>query len=885
MRAFRRLLLLTLFAAAGVALALGVGLSSRPPEPNVAEAASDPAAGHEVCTAQGCRLPATDHEPRNLKDSQPTDSSESRSTGDAGKAAAATAPSVLTADRQTTVKPNHGEPGRSDRPSEDKTADSGVTEEPTAKSPNPASNPSATEALSQYPSTESTSTHSANTGPIQLSLAPSAAGEAAIPHRTPANSSDNAGQLADPYPRLARLLKSGSSNTSTAEPSGPAKPAARATLPEPATLPAAGVSQTPAVGSVPAEPVPAPPGVRWPTAVPTPLPPVGAAVQSANGNPVPTPPAAGLSSPSAEGDPAVGGRAKGSVARVTTGEGDNALSIHIQNADIREVLELLSEKGNLNILAGNAVQGKVSATLRGVDIDSALKAILRSTGLVSRREGKFIYVGTPQEFIQIEQSLDQVGTRVYRPNYVTADELKTLITPLLTATTGTASVSTPAEKGISSTTDAAGNGPAGGDTLLVRDYEAVLAQVDQVVAEVDVRPLQVSIEAMILSVKLSDGNTFGVNFQLLHGDHMKFGWGTIPNQSSAVKLSDKVTVSSSDTALDGLTSVLLNGGLKFGYLDSNVGLYINALESVGDTNVIATPRVTVLNKQRAYVHIGEKLGYISTTVTETASTSSVEFLDVGTELRLRPFISRDGLIRMEVHPELSTGSVDKEENYTIPNKEVTEVTTNVMIRDGCTAVIGGLIRNQLSTTATQVPVLGSLPFLGVLFRGTSETTERHEIIVLITPRIIYDPETAREGDKEACEYHRRQAVYAEKMNPFSKRWIARRYFRLAQSAWAEGDRDRALRFAELAVHFDPLNRAAIDLRSDIWLNKPVGDHTSPCPADAAAGVPLDGQAVAPWLLSDLEHEPSPKAAVQPHPLDPGQPGTRVEIKRPRVLQP
>jgi len=69
---------------------------------------------------------------------------------------------------------------------------------------------------------------------------------------------------------------------------------------------------------------------------------------------------------------------------------------------------------------------------------------------------------------------------------------------------------------------------------LVRDFEAVLAPVDQVVAEVDVRPLQVAIEAMILSVKLSDGNEFGVNFQLLHGDHMKFGWGTNPNQSSSV---------------------------------------------------------------------------------------------------------------------------------------------------------------------------------------------------------------------------------------------------------------------------------------------------------------------------------------------------------------
>lgn len=867
MRAFRRLLLLTLFAAAGVALALGVGLSSHPPEPSVAEASSGPA-GQERRV-----VPESHASARSGVSAIPGNAplEDARRLPPAAEAAPAQTPAV----KQKAAEARGGG-APADGPSAARpTAQIAEMEHSSAKTPGRLSPEKAAKGAEQPATVKIENTHAAD-APAGLPQAEMpAVQEPVIPRKPLADSSTSEGQLADPYPRLARLLKSGSASSEPAQNSGAASAPA---VPIPPTT--RGFLKPP--GALLPEPLPTPPGVRWPT--PSALPPAGAKPGPRAGDSgLPTPPGAGLGAAPAEPAPTSGAAGKGAVARITTGEGDNQLSMHIQNADIREVLELLSEKGNLNILAGNAVQGKVSATLRGVDVDSALKAILKSTGLVCRREGKFIYVGTPQEFTQIEQSLDQLGTRVYRPNYVTAEELKTLITPLLTASTGTAAVSSQPEKGISSTLEAKGDSFAGGDALLVRDFEAVLTQVDQVVAEVDVRPLQVSIEAMILSVKLNDGNDFGVNFQLLHGDHMKFGWGTIPNQSSAVKMSDKITVPTSATSLDGLTSVLLNGGLKFGYLDSNVGLYINALESIGDTNVIATPRVTVLNKQRAYVHIGEKLGYISTTVTETASTSSVEFLDVGTELRLRPFISRDGLIRMEVHPELSTGSVDKEENYTIPNKEVTEVTTNVIVRDGCTAVIGGLIRNQLATTATQVPVLGSLPFLGVLFRGSEETIERHEVIVLLTPRIIYDPESAREGDKEACEYHRRQAVYAEKMSPFSKRWIARRYFRLAQSAWAQGDRDRALRFVELAVHFDPLHRAAIDLRSDIWLNKRVGDHTSPCPVDAASA-PLDGQAVAPWLLSDLEHESVQKATL-PHPLDPGQPGARVDVKRPRVLQP
>jgi len=550
-------------------------------------------------------------------------------------------------------------------------------------------------------------------------------------------------------------------------------------------------------------------------------------------------------------------RPRNEITRSASGEGDGNLSIHFQNTDIREVLESLSEQGNLNILASNSVQGNVSATLNGVDVDSALDAILRSTGYVARREGKFIYVGNPKDFETLEQSLDTIGTRVYRPNYVTASELQALIQPLITSQTGVVSVSSPAETGIGAdATNAGGDAFAGGEVVLVRDYEAVLSEVDQVVAEIDVRPLQVAIEAMILSVRLDDGNDFGVNFELLRNNpNIRLGWGT---------------------PLEALTSLKFDkGGLKFGFLDSNLGAFLNALESVGDTNVIATPRLMVLNKHRAEILIGEELGYVSTTMTETSSTQSVEFLEVGAQLRLRPFISSDGLIRMEIHPELSTGSVEVEENFTLPNKETTQVTTNIMVRDGCTLVIGGLMREEMQTTSKQVPLFGSLPLVGPAFQSKNETLQRREILVLITPRIVYEPEVCEEGDQGACEFHRRQAVYAEKMSPVGKRHIARRYFRLAQNAWAEGDQGTALRFAELSVHFDPLSRAAIELRSNIWQGSRQG-------GDALAGS-LDGATIAPWLLDDLQREPAPVSKPL-HPLDPGQPGRHTDIERPRSFQ-
>jgi type IV pilus assembly protein PilQ len=545
-------------------------------------------------------------------------------------------------------------------------------------------------------------------------------------------------------------------------------------------------------------------------------------------------------------------------------EGDGKLTIHIQNSDIREVLDLLSEQGGLNILAGPSVQGKVSATLTGVDIQSALDAILKSTGYVARRQGRFIFVGKPDDFTNLEQAMDKVGTRVYRPNYISSSELKALIQPMLTEKVGAMSVSTPSEAGIGTDdTKAGGNNYAGGDVVLVRDFEAVLAQIDQLVAEVDIRPLQVHIDAMILSVKLSDENQFGVDFQLLRAEpHVRFGWGSPPGAVSDVKFD--------------------NGGLKFGYLDGNLGAFIQAVEKVGDTNVIARPRLMVLNKHRAEILIGEKKGYVSTTVTETASSQSVEFLEVGAQLRLRPFISRDGLIRMEVHPELSDGNVETVNNFTLPNKEVTEVTTNIMVRDGCTVIIGGLIKEQLANTTTGIPYLGSMPWVGPLFRTTKQTTERHEVIVLITPRIVYEPGTCREGEKSACEFERRQATVAEKMCFLGKRHVARRYVRLAQNAWAAGDRNTAMRFAELAVHFDPLSREAIELRSEIWQGKPAAGSATAASAPGAG--PLDGRSIDDWVLEDLAR-PSPQPAAVPlHPFDPGQPGLHKDIVRPRNLQ-
>ncbi len=563
--------------------------------------------------------------------------------------------------------------------------------------------------------------------------------------------------------------------------------------------------------------------------------------------------------------------AKASPAAPVIGH-DERVDIYARNEDLRDVLTMLGEQAGVNIVATRSVVGQVSVALNQVTVDTALQAILRSTGYISQRDENFIYVGTPADFLEIEQAHDAIATRIFRPNYISAAELKVLITPLLTPTIGRISVSTPAKIGIApNDNEAGGDNLAEGDALLIQDRVTVLAEIEQVVRELDRRPMQVAIEAMILSVLLDDKHECGVDFDFLRNSGtIRLGWGA------------------SLASLDGVSSE--SGGLKFAFLDSHMGSFIKALETIGDTSVIASPRVLVLNKQRAEILIGGQLGYVNTTVTETTATQSVEFLEVGTQLRLRPFISPDGLIRMEVHPELSTGRVRVEEGFTLPDKEVTKVTSNVMVRDGCTVIIGGLMREDLKSETKQVPLLGSLPLFGKLFRTTAEETQRREIVVLLTPRIVYEPEVNIEGDQAACEFHRRHETKADHMSHFSRNFLGEKYYRLARQAWQQGDRERAWRYIQLSISINPSDRAAIELRANMAAGASAdggmqGAMGMPAeviaPEDVPSGAathPLDQQQVPSWLLNDLidQHRP----VTMPHPRDPGVPGYSRPIMRP-----
>ena len=176
-------------------------------------------------------------------------------------------------------------------------------------------------------------------------------------------------------------------------------------------------------------------------------------------------------------------------------------------------------------------------------------------------------------------------------------------------------------------------------------------------------------------------------------------------------------------------------GAKFGFVANNVTGFVQALETIGSTKILASPRILVLNKQRAEIQLGTRLGFQTFSQNFTSTIQQVQFLNTGTLLRIRPFISHDGMIRMEIHPERSSGTVTNN----IPNQQTAELTTNVMVPDGATLVIGGLMEDEDDFQLQGLPGLSRIPALGYLFGFRQKNEGRREMVVLLTPH-IWSPE-------------------------------------------------------------------------------------------------------------------------------------------------
>ncbi len=487
-------------------------------------------------------------------------------------------------------------------------------------------------------------------------------------------------------------------------------------------------------------------------------------------------------------------------------------SLQIQDAEIMQVLDMLGELSGMNILTGQGVTGTISANLKNVTPAQALDAILRSRDLTAEKEGEFVYVMTQAQLEQKKKSSRKVVTKLYSPFYISSKELQNLITPILTENIGIVSLTSPSEVGIApDPTSAGGDSYAQTDSILVRDYPEILEEVDRLLEKMDIPPMQVVIEAMILSVTLNDDMKFGVNFAML-GDSNKSllvdGNGNTLNNSSGFP-------GSGSTSIVPPTGQFIAdlAGLKYGFLHGDISGFIEALEDVTETNLIASPQLRALNKQKAELIIGDRTSYSTVTQNGNTSIQNVNFLDSGIVLNLRPFITPDGQIRMEVHPERSSARINPSTN--LPDLQTTEVTTNVMVRDGHTVVIGGLIEERVSNTRNQVPFLGAIPVIGNAFRHQREINTRNELIVLITPRIVREEPARIEGEILEHEGAERLDNFKESFLPINQVRIVQSHIDRAKKYLRIGNLPKAKEQIKIAVRLDKNNIEAIQLKNYI----------------------------------------------------------------------
>lgn len=527
------------------------------------------------------------------------------------------------------------------------------------------------------------------------------------------------------------------------------------------------------------------------------------------------------------------GSGRGETGRVRIDD-NNIVDLHLSDEDLSAVLEMLSIQSQRNIVASKNVQARVTANLYGVTFYEALDAILNVNGYGYIEDGNFIYVYTLEEIDQINKFNKPRVSKAINLNYLSAVDAAEFVKPLLS------------EGGQIKTNGKMAGFPSLGDmpvgneeyalssTLVIYDYEENVAEIETLVKQIDTRPAQVLIEATILQTQLNEANAFGVDFAVVA--NMNFSeWLPLGGPlfgPSALQLgkagSNPVPVDGGGTAINSTVGGSQGpGGMKVGIVSNDVAVFLRVLDEVTDSTVLSNPKLLCLNRQAARVLVGRKVGYLSTTSTDTATTQTVEFLDTGTQLFVRPIVAPDGMIRMEIKPQVSEAVIRDVKDatgaaVTIPDEITNELSTNVLVRDGQTIVLGGLFRENTVSTRRQVPGIGDLPLIGAAFRGTEDRTERTEIIFLITPTIVNDTALAEAGRKGMDFAADARAGARAGTLIFSRDRLTSQLNIEAEKLAAEGKNEEALQKIDRSLRLNPVQPDIIGLRQRL-----TGKRTTP----------------------------------------------------------
>lgn len=404
--------------------------------------------------------------------------------------------------------------------------------------------------------------------------------------------------------------------------------------------------------------------------------------------------------------------------RIELDNRDGVISVSVRDAPLRDLLAVLAESQGLNIISSQDVDATITGSFSEASFVDVMEAIFSVTGYTWVRRNNTILVTPIDGESTLPPEAQGREVRVFPLNYVSAADIQSIITPLLS----------PAGKIVITETNIADTHQTR-ELVIIEEIPQYLERVADYISRIDLPPRQVLIEAHILEVDLKDDTAHGIDFAELS----KVGGADLLLSSPSFNNTMSTLTSFSSPAYN---IGILNSG--------NLAGLIEALTKTTDAKTLASPRVLALNGQESYVQIGEKLGYFVTTTTETSTQQSVEFIDTGVVLKVTPYITDDDFIMMSVKPEVSDGAVD---TLGLPSERTTEVDTTIMLANGTGMVIGGLIKETIVEEDHKIPILGSLWMIGKMFRRTSVLRERSEIIIALVPHIVASPHTQLSPDK------------------------------------------------------------------------------------------------------------------------------------------
>ena len=456
----------------------------------------------------------------------------------------------------------------------------------------------------------------------------------------------------------------------------------------------------------------------------------------------------------------------------------NRVTFNFQDIPTRSVLQLIADVSDLNIVVADSVGGNVTLRLINVPWDQALDIVLQAKGLDKRRNGNVIWVAPQKEIADREQSIAESKQKlqevaqtitVYIPvSYGKAKDIADLLTQKSKQATGSGGGASQQSGFLSARGRVSSDDRT--NTLLVVDTPEQIEIVRELVAKLDKPVQQVLIESRVVVATDNFARQLGARFGISGGYQAN---NTVVSSSGSLAGTDQMTNAALLNRFTGTGSGLPTSGAgavgsgvlvpslanrlnvnmpaaspagSFGLAilgaDYLLDLELSAAQTEGRSELISSPRVITANQQEADIKQGQEIGYVAFTGGGGggAATATVQFKEAVLELKVTPTITADNrvFLTLDVKKDAINSLVPNPGGGFVPQLDKREINTSVLVDNGQTVVLGGVYEFDKSTDIKKVPFLGDIPGLGLLFRNTNNQTQKAELLIFVTPRILND---------------------------------------------------------------------------------------------------------------------------------------------------